>query len=87
MYIKIILNTSTGIVYAGSNRRSLNATVQFYVRYSTLWLAIKIRYNDSLYWFVILTRYTNCPREHVRLFVSTGGIIESSNVTPVDDYK
>ena len=24
------------------------------------------------------------PREHVYLFVSTGGIVKSSNVTPVD---
>ena len=33
-----------------------------------------------------MTRY-DCPREHVRLFVSTCGITKSSNVTPVDDYK
>ena len=48
--------------------------VVIYARYSTVWLAI-------------MTRYTDCPREHVRLFISIGGIIKSSNVTPVDDYK
>ena len=40
VYIKITLSTSTEIVYAGGNRRSLNVTVQFYARYSTVWLAI-----------------------------------------------
>ena len=34
-----------------------------------------------------LTRYNGCPRDYVRLFVSTGIIIKSSNVTAVDDYK
>ena len=34
MYIKITLNTSKEIAYASCNRRSLNATVQFYARYS-----------------------------------------------------
>ena len=34
-----------------------------------------------------MTRYNDCPKEHVRLFVSTGVIIRSSNITPVDDYK
>ena len=35
--------------------------------------------------FDSMTRYNDCPREHVRLFVSTGGITKSSNVTSVDD--
>ena len=35
-YIKITLSTNTEIVYADRNRRSLNATVQLYARYSTL---------------------------------------------------
>ena len=35
----------------------------------------------------IVIRYTDPPREHVRLFVSTGGIIKSSDVTPINDYK
>ena len=39
-YIKITLSTNTEIVYADRNRRSLNATVQLYARYSTLWLAM-----------------------------------------------
>ena len=34
--MKITLNTSTEIVYAGCDRRSLNATVQLYVCYSTV---------------------------------------------------
>ena len=42
MHIKITLNTSTKTVYVGRNRRSLNATVQLYARYSTVWLAIVI---------------------------------------------
>ena len=67
-----LLSTSTEIVYVVRYRRSLNATVRLY--YSTVWLAIKIRYIDR-------------PREHVRLFVSTSGITRSSNVTPLDDYK
>ena len=46
-----------------------------------------IRYTDSLYLFAILVRYTNHPREHVRLFVSTGSITKSLNANPVDDYK
>ena len=37
--------------------------------------------------FDIMTRYTDCAREQVRLFVSTAVIMKSSNVTPVDDYK
>ena len=38
-YIKITLSTSTEVVYAGRNRRSFNATVQLYARYSTVSLA------------------------------------------------
>ena len=34
-----------------------------------------------------MTRYNDCLREHVRLFLSTDVIIRSSNVTPVDDYE
>ena len=29
----------------------------------------------------------DCPREHVRLFISTDVITKSSRVTLVDDYK
>ena len=72
-YIKITLSTSTEIVYAGRNRRLLNATVQLYARYSTVWLAIMIRYNHL--------------REHIRPFALTGGIVKSWNITPVDNYK
>ena len=32
-------------------------------------------------------KYTDYPTEHVRLFVSTGSVIKSSNVTPIDDCK
>ena len=32
-------------------------------------------------------KYTDYPTEHVRLFVSIGGVIKSSNVTPIDDCK
>ena len=53
MHIKITLNTSTKILYAGRNHRPLTTTVQLYARYSTAWLviwfAIMPRYN-SLYW-------------------------------------
>ena len=35
-YIKITLSTSTEIMYADRNRRSLNTTVQLYARYSTI---------------------------------------------------
>ena len=34
-----------------------------------------------------MTRYNDCLREHVRLFLSTDVIIRSSNVTPIDDYE
>ena len=37
--------------------------------------------------FDCMTRYNDCPREHIRLFVSTGGITNSSNITPVDDHE
>ena len=37
--------------------------------------------------FDCMTRCNDRPREHVRLFVSTGGIVKGSNVIPVDDYK
>lgn len=37
--------------------------------------------------FDCVIRYTERPRGHVRLFVSTGGVTGRSNVTPVDDYK
>ena len=52
MYIKTTLSTSTDILYASRNRHSLNATVQLYAHYSTVWLAILIgytaRYTDWL---------------------------------------
>ena len=74
-YIKITLSTSTEIAYAGRNRRSLNATIQL-SNCSTI---------RSL--FDSMTRYNDCSKEHVRLFVSTDVITKSSNVTPVDDYR
>ena len=38
--------------------------------------------------FHSMTRYNDCPREHVRLFTTTAVIIKSVRiVTPVDDYK
>ena len=44
-------------------------------------------FNSTLAIRLPTTRYNDCPREHVRLFVSAGDIVKSSNVTPVDDYK
>ena len=39
-YIKFILTTNTEIAYVGRTRRSLNATVQLFDRYSTNYLTI-----------------------------------------------
>lgn len=38
--------------------------------------------------YSLITLLLDCPRDHVRLFISTTvDIIKSLNVTPVDDYK
>ena len=51
------------IPYAGRYSCSLNVTVQLHARYSTVRLAVMIRYIAPL--------YSDCSREYVRLFVST----------------
>ena len=42
MYIKIYVRTSTEIAYANRNRRSSNAIIQLYARYSTNYSTIRL---------------------------------------------